>query len=720
MRPGVRRTLFSSALCAFVCFTAHVEAASDSRLPDGTEFTFWEKPLSFTRTYHVDGGSPGADDRGPGTLERPFRTIGKAAEVLQPGERVVIAAGTYRECIRPARGGSAPDRMISYEAAPGAAVVVKASEVLAGWQPSTEPLPGAGEGTVRIFRHELSGALFPDAYNPFGIANVPGDWSWLDTKRVDMGPYFRRRGMIFVDGRPLEPVEQHRELGDVPLPGTPQAAGPPGNGLPGRTRRGPVLQEVGGSPEGRFWVEHQGNVLHIRVPSGDPARSVVEITAREQAFAPRQGGLGYIRIKGLTFQHAGNGFPPPQRGLVSTAGGHHWVIEGNTIEWASGVGLDIGAQHWRGPRDPLAGDSHVVRGNTIRHVGVEGIGGMGTTNTLVEDNLIEWVGWQGAERAWEAAGAKFHRARNLMFRRNVVRHIRHANALWLDVGNSNDRITANVFADVLTVSAAIHMEMNRAANQIDNNIIWDVRNAEPGTPGQRGAGGSGIFLHASERQIVAHNLIARCDNVGVFPVLRPERPNAGNGREHRIHNNVFARCDKGGIVFIHESNEADGNVYAALPERFGGLGEAESLQWLDLAAWRARGWDRLGSMAEIELSLDPDRLELTIAGPPAWPAAPVFNDIDTDLAGHETGPQRPPGPLADPGAMRVRSIDPRRPPPLRRRRRSSAWRRGRGGPYLAQASPSGVRRQAKYASSTSSASALGTGPGRASFRRCIT
>ncbi len=56
-----------------------------------------------------------------------------------------------------------------------------------------------------------------------------------------------------------------------------------------------------------------------------------------------------------------------------------------------------------------------------------------------------------------------------------------------------------------------------------NNIIWDVRNAEPGTPGQRGAGGSGIFLHASERLIVAQNLIARCDNVGVFPVLRLER-----------------------------------------------------------------------------------------------------------------------------------------------------------------------------------------------------
>jgi hypothetical protein len=451
-------------------------------------------------------------------------------------------------------------------------------------------------------------------------------------------------------------MEQYRELGNVPLQPDSQQRG----GLPRRVRGGPILQEVGGSPDGRFWVEHQGNVVHIRVPGGDPAKSLIEITAREQAFAPRQSGLGYIRIKGLTFQHAGNAFPPPQRGLVSTGGGHHWVIEGNTIVWANGVGLDIGAPHWTGPRDSQAGRANVVRGNTIRYVGVEGIGGMGTVDTLIEDNLIEWVGWQDAERAWEAAGAKFHRARNLLFRRNVIRHIRHANALWLDSGNANSRVTANVLADVLTVSAAIHMEMNREPNLIDDNIIWDVRNAEPGTGGQRGAGGSGIFLHASERQIVAQNLIGRCDNVGVFPVLRPERANAGNGRGHIIRNNIFARCEKGGVVFVDAQNEADGNVYSGLPEKFGGLAQGESPQWLDLAAWRQRGWDARGALANLELSFDPDRLELTMETSMPLSRLPSFNGIDADLTGKTSGARRIPGPLADGNVGRARSVDPRR------------------------------------------------------------
>ncbi|NQT83469.1 DUF1565 domain-containing protein [bacterium] len=74
-------------------------------LPDGTEFQTWEQPLRFERTYHVDGSNPNASDANPGTSDRPFATINRAAQVLQPGERVVVAAGVYREWARPERGG---------------------------------------------------------------------------------------------------------------------------------------------------------------------------------------------------------------------------------------------------------------------------------------------------------------------------------------------------------------------------------------------------------------------------------------------------------------------------------------------------------------------------------------------------------------------------------------------------------------------------------------
>ncbi|HEY6922114.1 MAG TPA: hypothetical protein VI653_01505, partial [Steroidobacteraceae bacterium] len=110
MSNVLRRLAYPAAcvwfFCLLVMHAARAETSDLARLPDGTQFTFWEKPLSFTTTYYVDGGSPASDDHGPGTHDRPFRSISRAAEILQPGERVVIAAGVYRECVRPARGGS--------------------------------------------------------------------------------------------------------------------------------------------------------------------------------------------------------------------------------------------------------------------------------------------------------------------------------------------------------------------------------------------------------------------------------------------------------------------------------------------------------------------------------------------------------------------------------------------------------------------------------------
>ncbi len=644
-------------------------AAADSRLPDGTELARWEQKLTFSKTYYVDNTSPHADDNGPGDQARPFRTINKAAQVLQPGERVVIAAGIYRECVRPLRGGTSPAQMISYEAAPGANVIIKGSEVLKdGWQQETVSsgfriagmpiVPGA---EVTAWRYDLTAAMFPDAYNPFALPSIMGQWEWLDPKTTDIGPFLRRRGLVFVDGKPLEPMEQLRELAMPHLPPVPDFTKPavPQNGLPARRRGGPIMQEVGGVPEARVWVDYAGNAIHVRLASGTPADHLIEITTRQHLVLPAQSGLSFIRLKGFTFQHGANAYPYPQYGMISLAGGDHWILEDNTIEWANGVGLDIGMDGNSGDARH-AGTSQILRRNTIRYCGVEGIGGMGTTDTLVEDNLIEWCGWADAERGWEAAGAKFHRARNMLFRRNVVRHIRHGNAAWWDFANANCRITGNVFADVLTVSAAVHMEMNHQPSQIDNNIVWDVRNAEPGTPGQRGCAGSGIFINATDNLVIAQNLIGRCENSGIFAITRPDRMNSGIAANNTVANNIFTKCGKSAIVFINPKNAADGNVYVDLPKSFQGYYEGDTKQYLDLAAWRAHGWDKNSAAVEAKIDFDPDALTLSFSSRKSLPLVRAIDHIPSDMLGKPTGPTRVAGPLANPAAKRTWQVDPRR------------------------------------------------------------
>ena len=644
---------------------------SDTLLPNGKQFAFWEQPLKFTKTYYVDNNSSKADDNGPGTSAKPFKTINKAAQVLQPGERVVIASGTYRECVRPVRGGTGPTQMISYEAAPGAKVYIKGSEVLKdGWQKESIPvgfrMPGGAPGQpppqeVTAWRYDLKGDMFPDAYNPFALPSIMGQWEWLDTKVADLGPYFRRRGLVFVDGKPLEPVEQLRELAAAHLQPFPDFTVPakPQNGLPARRRGGPIMQEVGGSPDARFWVSDSGTSIHVRLASGTPAEHLIEATTRQHTFIPMQPGIGFIRLKGITFAHAGNAYPFPQYGMVSFAGGDHYILEDNTFEWANGVGLDIGSDGDSG-FIRTAGTSHILRRNTFRYCGIEGIGGMGTTNALIEDNLIEWCCWADAERGWEAAGAKFHRAHDMLFRRNVIRHIRHGNAIWLDSADANCRLTSNIFADVVTVGATVHMEMNTELNQIDNNIIWDVRNAEPGTPGQRGCAGSGIFDNATDKLIIAQNIIGRCDNSGIFAITRPDRARSGTATDNQVFNNIFAKCDKSAIVFLNQKNEADGNLYVGMPKDFQGFYSGDDKNYMALATWQSsHGWDKNSEVADIQIDFNADTLELTISSDKPLPKVNVVDKINCDMFGKPTGDKRAPGPIADPTAKKNWNTDPR-------------------------------------------------------------
>ena len=93
-------------------------------LPDGTEFPFWQDETEYRRMYYVDQQHPGASDSNSGTEEAPFLTVQRAAEVVEPAEKVLIKSGIYREWVQPRRSGNGVDEMISFEAAPGAEAII--------------------------------------------------------------------------------------------------------------------------------------------------------------------------------------------------------------------------------------------------------------------------------------------------------------------------------------------------------------------------------------------------------------------------------------------------------------------------------------------------------------------------------------------------------------------------------------------------------------------
>jgi parallel beta-helix repeat protein len=631
--------------------------ASNSTLPDGSEFPIWEKPLHFSKTYYVDCQAKNADDNGPGSKERPFRTINRAAQVLQPGERVVIAEGVYREFIRPARGGTGAEAMISYEAAPGAKVVVKGAAVVKDWHPSEGWNFGMGPMTqppVKAWELHLDASLFPSGYNPFEVDNVLGNHMWLRYAQDNMGTYFRRRGMVFVDGKPLEPVETPMEL-----------AGPSTRSMNYFTEIHwkPLFKEF--VPEaGKVWIETNGMTLHIRLANDDdPAKHVIEVTTQEQLFSPAQRYQSYIRVKGITFQYAGNGFPVPQRGMVSVNRGNHFIFEDNTFEWANSVGLDIGNEDWGASFPPQPVGFDIVRGNNFRYCGIEGLGGTGgPQNTLVEKNLFEWIGWQDAAMMSESGGTKMHNTRNLLFRNNVVRHIRHANGIWLDIGNVNDRLTGNVFADIPgdVNPHGIHIEGSEGPNEIDNNIFYNLT--------------GGILIRDTNNVIIAYNLFLDCKDAGVDTVSGIDGPRPVGGHTNDVHNlqvfgNVFGHLGRSAIEFNNARNTPDGNLY---PEGPGFMGHhfgtpvlrvkfPEPPEYHDLSSMREEyGWEKNGAGGTIDATLDPDKLTLTLSVKSEIKPLPAWKSIDADFFGHAVTGDRLPGPFTDlltnAGA---RSIDPR-------------------------------------------------------------
>ncbi len=648
----MKRTLISLVLACL----AVSAFASNSTLPDGTEFPVWEKAFHFSKTYYVDCQAKNADDSGTGTKERPFRTINKAAQVLQPGERVVIAEGVYREFIQPARGGTGPDAMISYEAAPGAKVVVKGSRVVTGWQQGEGWSYGFDPAThtpVKAWELHLDPSLFPDAYNPFEVDNVIGNRTWLRYAEDNMGTYFRRRGLVFVDGHPLEPVETAGEL-----------AGPSPRSMNYFTNIHwtPLFKEF--QPEaGKVWIETNGMTLHIRLANDDdPAKHTIEITTQEQAFSPAKRYQSYIRVKGITFMHAGNGFPVPQRGLVSTNRGNHFIFEDDTFEWANSVGLDIGNEDWAASRPPQPVGFDVVRGNTFRYCGIEGLGGTGGPQSTFSSRRIcfEWIGWQDAVMMSESGGTKMHVAKNLLFRNNVMRHIRHANGIWLDIGNANVRITGNVFADIPgdVNPHAVHIEGSEDLNQIDNNIFSDLT--------------GGILIRDTNNVIIAYNLFLDCKEVCVDTMSGINGPRPIFGHTNDVHNlmvhdNVFSSNGRSAIEFTNTRNDADGNVYGNPPgpamfgQPFLRVKFPEPAEWHNLKSWREEhSWDTHGAMADITAALDPDKLELTLTVKGDVKPMAAYKGIDSDFFGKPVGGDRIAGPFADMlTASGTRSVDPR-------------------------------------------------------------
>lgn len=451
-------------------------------------------PSASAREIHV---AKAGSDANSGSPESPYLTIGKAAEAAQPGDTVVVHAGTYREWVKPRRGGRDENSRITYRAAAGEDVRIKGSERVTSWVDQ-----GGG-----VWMVQLPKQFFGD-YNPYAL-NLSGGWlhygQWL------------HRGDVYLDGQAFYERKTPEEVKQQP----------------------------------HTWccaTAQDSTTIWANFGKANPNSRLAEINVRESVFMPVESGLSYITVSGFHILHSAENWEPPglkvQMGAIGPRMGKAWIIENCAITNARCVGIILGQATGVDESDIDAFGAHVVRNNVIRRCGEAGIAGQkGATRCLIEGNLVEDTNYRKEFGGWETAAIKFHESVDTVIRDNLIRGVYHrgygAFGIWMDWGNQGTRITGNIIYD--TQAAGIFLEMDHGAILVDNNVLI----------------GQGVRSN-SEGTVFAHNLLVDCrfdmvsDTSRASQFYRPHTRKVvarkqGIPADDKWFNNIFVRRGLEGV-----------------------------------------------------------------------------------------------------------------------------------------------------------------------------
>lgn len=447
-------------------------------------------------------------DTNNGTEREPLLTINAASKLAMPGDVILVNEGTYREWVKPERGGTGEDKRIVYRAAPGEKVHVKGSERITNWIE-------CGNGVWMI---EVPSTLFGD-YNPYTLT-ISGGW-------LEYGKW-RHRGEVYLNEVGFYEVESMNEL---------------------------VVTK-------NSWQVYSGDksiTIHANFGTMDPNKELAEINVRESVFMPDRVGVNYITVDGFYISQAATNWTPPsqelQMGAIGPRLGKYWIIENCDISHAKACGIVLGSSPGVDYTDINAYGEHIIRNNHIHHCGQAGlIGKFGATRSTITGNLIEEINYLREFGGWETAAIKFHHTTDVTISNNVIRGVRNLFScagfgIWMDFGNQGTRIFRNIIYDI--DNYCIHLEMNHGPMLLDNNIfVGDTYGVE--------AKGSDFSQHkggintSTDGVVYAHNLFVDANQAYTEFTTRSSdyfKPHTtirngskdGTHREDKWLNNIFIR-----------------------------------------------------------------------------------------------------------------------------------------------------------------------------------
>lgn len=418
--------------------------------------------------YHV---STTGSNLNPGTAAEPFETVNHAAQVADAGDTVVVHEGTYREWVRPARGGRSDSRRITYVAAEGEHVKITGAEPVTGWE--QEP-----DG---VWRAEVPNSLFGE-WNPFS-EELAGDWVVPDRTRprTHLGDvYLNGSGSYEVGSREaLATITERTEIVD--------------------DWSGAVVPVVNVEQTRRAWyaeVGERNTVIWANFDGANPNDELVEINVRRSVFYPTVHHRDYITVRGFELAQAACPWTPPtadQPGLIGPNWAKGWIIEGNEIHDAKCSAVSLGKEKTSGHNySTERGDkpgyqyqlesvfsarqigwdaehigSHIVRNNEIYECGQNGVvGHLGCVFSTIENNHIHHIAHKREFYGYEIGGIKLHAALDVRIEGNRFHDC--SLGTWLDWETQGTRITRNVYFDN---ARDLFIEVSHGPYIVDHNVF---------------------------------------------------------------------------------------------------------------------------------------------------------------------------------------------------------------------------------------------------------
>ncbi|MCE5238654.1 right-handed parallel beta-helix repeat-containing protein [bacterium] len=227
-------------------------------------------------TLHVSQKAPGAADTNIGTAEAPFVTISAALKKLQPGDRVTIHAGVYRETLEFKTKAADWTEPTVIAAAPGEEVIIKGSDVVTGWE-----------------KHE-------------GRIWKKPDW------KVNSQ-------LVFANGERLQQIAGEM----VPYL------------TEGGRWRGRVGESIKDMTAGSFYYDLKAKVLYVWLKDGgDPNQATMEVGVRPFLLKTES---DFLIVKGLKMSQTSTGNYINWPAVILT--GDHIIFQDNEVTWCDAIGL---------------------------------------------------------------------------------------------------------------------------------------------------------------------------------------------------------------------------------------------------------------------------------------------------------------------------------------------------------------------------------------------